>query len=404
MPEESPRINLLDGVRVLDFTHVHAGPLCTYQLALMGADIIKVEAPGNGDQMRSMGQQLAPGMSPGFLGQNASKRSIALNLKTDDGVRVVHRLMEDADVVVINMRPGTADRIGIGYETARTVNPSIVYCAISGYGQEGPEADRPAMDHLIQGESGMFMATGTEDQPVRVGFAIADAGTAVIASSAILGALVRKGREGSGAFLDVSMLESCMALMGLNYYNFFATGKVGPRVGPNPLAQIGSAGTWKTKDGVLLVNANNQRLFERMARALGRGDLLEDDRFRDLNASGKHRDELRAILGEIFSTDTANHWDGVLRKAGVPSGHLKNLDDVVENPQLKFRNTLTTMSDVPGIDEALTFLGAGFTVDETPTRPTSVPPTLGRDSDDILAEIGINLLEIKRLRKIGVIA
>ncbi|MEC9285229.1 MAG: CoA transferase, partial [Pseudomonadota bacterium] len=305
MPEESPRINLLDGVRVLDFTHVHAGPLCTYQLALMGADIIKVEAPGNGDQMRSMGQQLAPGMSPGFLGQNASKRSIALNLKTDDGVRLVHRLMEDADVVVINMRPGTADRIGIGYETARTVNPSIVYCAISGYGQEGPEADRPAMDHLIQGESGMFMATGTEDQPVRVGFAIADAGTAVIASSAILGALVRKGREGSGAFLDVSMLESCMALMGLNYYNFFATGKVGPRVGPNPLAQIGSAGTWKTKDGVLLVNANNQRLFERMARALGRGDLLEDDRFRDLNASGKHRDELRAILGEIFSTDTA---------------------------------------------------------------------------------------------------
>ena len=404
MPEESPRINLLDGVRVLDFTHVHAGPLCTYQLALMGADIIKVEAPGNGDQMRSMGQQLAPGMSPGFLGQNASKRSIALNLKTDDGVRVVHRLMEDADVVVINMRPGTADRIGIGYETARTVNPSIVYCAISGYGQEGPEADRPAMDHLIQGESGMFMATGTEDQPVRVGFAIADAGTAVIASSAILGALVRKGREGSGAFLDVSMLESCMALMGLNYYNFFATGKVGPRVGPNPLAQIGSAGTWKTKDGVLLVNANNQRLFERMARALGRGDLLEDDRFRDLNASGKHRDELRAILGEIFSTDTANHWDGVLRKAGVPSGQLKNLDEVVENPQLKFRNTLTTMSDVPGIDDALTFLGAGFTVDETPTRPTSVPPTLGRDSDDILAEIGINRLEIKRLRKIGVIS
>jgi len=404
MPEESPRINLLDGVRVLDFTHVHAGPLCTYQLALMGADIIKVEAPGTGDQMRSMGQQLAPGMSPGFLGQNASKRSIALNLKTDDGVRVVHRLMEDADVVVINMRPGTADRIGIGYETARTLNPSIVYCAISGYGQEGPEADRPAMDHLIQGESGMFMATGTEDQPVRVGFAIADAGTAVIASSAILGALVRKGREGSGAFLDVSMLESCMALMGLNYYNFFATGKVGPRVGPNPLAQIGSAGTWKTKDGVLLVNANNQRLFERMARALGRGDLLEDDRFRDLNASGKHRDELRAILGEIFSTDTANHWDGVLRKAGVPSGQLKNLDDVVENPQLKFRNTLTTMSDVPGIDEALTFLGAGFTVDETPTRPTTVPPTLGRDSDDILTEIGINRLEIKRLRKIGVIA
>ncbi len=403
MPENSPRVDLLEGVRVLDFTHVHAGPLCTYQLALMGADVIKVEAPGAGDQMRSMGVQLAPGMSPGFLGQNANKRSIALDLKTEDGVRVVTQLMKDADVIVINMRPGTADRIGIGYETARTANPSIIYCAISGYGQTGPEADRPAMDHLIQGESGMFMATGTEEQPVRVGFPVADAGTAVIASSAILGALVRNGREGAGAFLDVSMLESCMALMGLNYYNFFATGKVGARVGPNPLAQIGSAGTWKTKDGVLLVNANNQRLFERMARALGRGDLLEDDRFRDINASSKHRDELRAIFGEIFLTATANHWDGVLRKAGVPSGQLKNLDEVVQHPQLEFRNSFTTISDVPGMDDALTFLGAGFTVDNAPTGPTSVPPTLGRDSDEILSESGIDPLEIKRLRKIGVI-
>jgi crotonobetainyl-CoA:carnitine CoA-transferase CaiB-like acyl-CoA transferase len=259
------------------------------------------------------------------------------------------------------------------------------------------------MDHLIQGESGMFMATGTEEQPVRVGFAVADAGTAIVASSAVLGALVRMGREGAGAFLDVSMLESCMALMGLNYYNFFATGKVGPRVGPNPLAQIGSAGTWKTKDGVLLVNANNQRLFERMARALGRGDLLEDDRFRDINASSKHRDELRAIFGEIFSTDSANHWDDVLRKAGVPSGQLKSLDEVVQHPQLKFRKSFTTISDVPGMDDALTFLGAGFTVDDAPTGPTSVPPTLGRDSDEILTEAGINPLEIKRLRKIGVI-
>ena len=403
MPENSPRVDLLEGVRVLDFTHVHAGPLCTYQLALMGADVIKVEAPGAGDQMRSMGVQLAPGMSPGFLGQNANKRSIALNLKTKDGVRVVNQLMKDADVIVINMRPGTADRIGIGYETARTANPSIIYCAISGYGQTGPEADRPAMDHLIQGESGMFMATGTEEQPVRVGFPVADAGTAVIASSAILGALVRNGREGAGAFLDVSMLESCMALMGLNYYNFFATGKVGARVGPNPLAQIGSAGTWKTKDGVLLVNANNQRLFERMARALGRGDLLEDDRFRDINASSEHRDELRAIFGEIFLTATANHWDGVLRKAGVPSGQLKNLDEVVQHPQLEFRNSFTTISDVPGMDDAPTFLGAGFTVDNAPTGPTSVPPTLGRDSDEILSESGIDPLEIKRLRKIGVI-
>ncbi|MYE13528.1 MAG: CoA transferase [Gammaproteobacteria bacterium] len=392
--------DLLAGVRVIDFTHVHAGPLCTYQLALMGADVIKVEAPGSGDQMRAMGPQLAPGMSPGFLGQNANKRSIAVDLKAEAGLAVVHGLIRTADVLVINMRPGTAGRLGIDYDAARKINPRIVYCAISGYGQSGPEADRPAFDHLIQGESGMFHATGTPEQPVRVGFAVADAGTAVIASSAINGALLRRERTGAGAFLDVSMLESCMTLMGLNYYGFLATGRVGRRVGPQPLAGVGSAGTFETADGTLMVNANSHRLFVRLAQTVGRSDLLEDERFATPAAAQQNRVVLRKIFADLFATDTAEHWDGVLREGGVPAGIAKTPPETVRHPQLAHRGSLATLSGVPGVDE-LTVLGAGFTVDESPTTPECAPPLLGEHTDEILAELGA---DAEALRAQGVVA
>ena len=392
--------NLLAGTRVVDFTHVHAGPLCTYQLALMGADVIKVEAPGSGDQMRGMGPQLEPGMSPGFLGQNANKRSLAVDLKQPAGLAIVQRLLETADAAVLNMRPGTADRLRIGYEDARRRNARIIYCAISGYGQTGPESDRPAFDHLIQGESGMFNATGTEEQPCRVGFAVADAGTAAIASAAIAAALFRRERTGEGAFLDVSMLESCMALMGLNYYGFFATGRTGRRVGPNPLTDSGAAGTFETADGLLLVNANNHRLFERLARAVGREDLLQDERFATPQAAHANRVQLRTEFAQMFATNTAAHWDAVLRQAGVPAGRAKTPAEVVQHPQLEHRGSLATLSGVPGVGD-LSFLSAGFTVDTNPTTPERNPPRLGEHTDEILAELGEDACA---LRQAGVVA
>ena len=392
--------DLLAGIRVIDFTHVHAGPLCTYQLALMGADVIKVEAPGSGDQMRGMGPQLAPGMSPGFLGQNANKRSIAVDLKAEDGRAVVHDLVATADVLVINMRPGTSGRLGIDYDTVREINSRIVYCAISGYGQSGPESDRPAFDHLIQGESGMFNATGTPEQPVRVGFAVVDAGTAIIASSAINGALLRRERTGEGAFLDVSMLESSMTLMGLNYYGFLATGRIGRRVGPQPLAGVGSAGTFDTADGILMVNANSYRLFLRLATAVGRADLLEDERFATPAAAQENRVELRQIFADLFATDTAEHWDGVLREGGVPAGIAKTPTQTVQHPQLAHRQSLATLSGVPGAGD-LAFLGAGFTVDEAATTPERPPPLLGEHTDEILAELGA---DAGALRERGAVA
>ena len=403
MPQEpqATGVDLLDGVRVVDFTHVHAGPLCAYQLALMGADVVKVESPAGGDQMRGGHPE---GLPPVFLGQNANKRSLAIDLKAAAGLKAVRALVATADVVLHNMRPGTPDRLGIGYEALKAIKPDLVYCAISGYGQTGPASNRPAYDHLIQGETGMFMATGTEEQPVRVGFAVADAGTAVIASSAINAALLRRQRTGEGAFLDVSMLESCMTLMGLNYYNYLATERVRPRVGPNPLAQQGSAGTFPTTDGTLLVNAHTPRLFKRMAKALGREDILEDERFATDAAAFENRAALRQLFAAHFSTETAAHWDALLTAAGIPCGQLKGPDEVVANPQLAHRGTLPELDDVPGRpDGKLRFVGAGFTVDAAPATPRRPPPRLGEHGAEVLAELGYDEGAIAELRERGVL-
>lgn len=392
-------LDMLDGVRVVDFTHVHAGPLCAYQLALMGADVIKVESTAGGDQMRAGHPE---GLPPAFLGQNANKRSLAIDLKATAGLKAVHALIATADVVLHNMRPGTPDRLGIGYDEAKRIKPDLVYCAISGYGQSGPESDRPAYDHLIQGESGMFMATGTEEQPVRVGFAVADAGTAMVACSAINAALLRRARTGTGAFIDVSMLESCIALMGLNYYNYLATGRVRGRVGPNPLAQNGSAGTFATKEGTLLVNANTHRLFQRLAKAVGKEEWLADERFATERAAQENRVELRGLFGEVFCTETAAHWDALLRKHGIPAGQLKGPDHVLENPQLAHRGTIAALANVPGREDGnLRFVGAGFTVDEQPATPSQPPPRLGEHGAEILAEVGYDEAAIAALREEG---
>ena len=388
-------IELLSSVRVLDFTHVHAGPLCTYQLALMGAEIIKIESPEGGDMMRGMGVAAEPGMTPGFVGQSANKASVALDLKHADGLAVVHELLPTADVIIHNMRPGTMERLGLGVEAVRALNDKLIYCAISGYGQTGPYAERAALDHLMQGESGMFHATGMpEGPPVRVGFAVVDASTAVIASSAVCAALYRREQTGQGVFLDVSMLECALTVMGLNVYNYLGTGRVGPRVGPNPLARSGSVGTFQTQTNSLLVNANNYRLFERMARAVGREDLL--DKYPQGGAYLSDWEALRAEFGALFATDSADHWEALLSEAGVPVGQVRSLDQVIANPQLEQRQAIT---DVAGTRH----IGAGFQVDGAPTAPHQPAERIGASTRAVLSSLDYSAAEIERLAADGAI-
>jgi crotonobetainyl-CoA:carnitine CoA-transferase CaiB-like acyl-CoA transferase len=390
-------VDLLDGIRVVDFTHVHAGPLCTYQLGLMGAEVVKVESPVGGDQMRGMGAAGgAPSMSPGFVGQSANKRCVALDLKHPDGLAVARELIGTADVLVHNMRPGTMERLGLGVEAVRGINEQIVYCAISGYGQAGPKSARPALDHLMQGESGMFDATGMPDGPaVRVGFAVADASTAVIASSAICAALYRRTRTGSGVFLDVSMLECCLTVMGLNVYGYLGAGRVGPRVGPNPLARLGSVGTFATRTNTLLVNANNYRLFERLADAVGHPELVAQ--YPREGGFVERWQSLRQRFADVFAGEPADHWEAVLTEAGVPVGQVRHLSEVFDNEQLAYRSAVT---DVEGHRH----INAGFQVDGAPTAPSRPAEHIGESTVAVLTELGLSEERVESLIERGVVA
>lgn len=402
-------IDLLEGVRILDFTHVHAGPLCTYQLALMGAEVIKVEPPGSGEMFRSTGGDADMNerkMGALFVGQNAGKKSVALDLKSPDIQRIVQeKIAPTVDAAVHNMRPGTPEKLGIGYAHLKAHNPKLVYCAISGYGQTGPYADRAAMDHLVQGVSGMMAITGpTEGPPCRIGYSAADSASAFVAAQAMLAGLFRARATGQGAFLDVSMLEACMAIQGQTYYNHLVTGRQPQRVGPNPLARIGPTGTFECADGgLLLVNANNHKLFELACRAIDREDIFTDPRYHAPEDAAANWEELRAKFSEIYKTRPAKEWEELLCARGVPAGRVQEMPEIVESPQLEHRKAISTQTNVPGVERDLRFMGAGFQVDGVATTPCGAPQVLGAQTREVLSSVGVDDREIDRLEADGVL-
>jgi crotonobetainyl-CoA:carnitine CoA-transferase CaiB-like acyl-CoA transferase len=402
-------IDLLQGVRILDFTHVHAGPLCTYQLALMGAEVFKVEPPGSGEMFRSNGGDAdmnARRMGALFVGQNAGKKSIAADLTSREIQRIIQeKITPTVDAVVHNMRPGTPEKLGIGYAQLEPHNPRLVYCAISGYGQSGPYADRAAMDHLIQGVSGMMAITGpTEGPPCRIGYSAADSASAFVAAQALLAGLFRARATDKGAFLDVSMLEACIAIQGQTYYNHLVTGRQPMRVGPNPLARIGPTGTFECADGaLLLVNANNHKLFELACRAIGREDIFEDRRYHTPQDAAANWEELRAKFAEIYMTRPAIEWEELLCAEGVPAGRVQEMPEIVQSPQLAYREAISTQKQVAGVDRDLRFIGAGFQLDGEPTTPTGPPPVLGAHTREVLAAAGVAAEDIERLEEEGLL-
>lgn len=378
---------LLTGVRLLDLTNVLAGPYCAYQFALLGADVIKVEAPAGGDLARALGADAdlnRVGMGASFLAQNAGKRSVVLDLKEEGDRARFLTLIDSADALVENFRPGVMDRLGLGPAALQARNPRLVYCAISGFGQTGPMRANPAYDQIVQGLSGVMSITGTaEAAPLRAGYPVADTLGGMVGAFAIAAALLRARSTGQGAVLDVSMLESMLSAMGWPVSNWLTAG-VEPAPMGNDNMTAAPSGTFRTGDGLLNIAANKQEQFLALTGLIGRPDLAADPRFAGREARKTHRAALTAEIEAALAADSAEIWESRLNAAGVPAGRVLTIPQVLAEPQVTGRALLHRFDDVPGTAGPLTVLRGGFLVDGVAPAPVRPPPRLGEHQDEVL--------------------
>jgi len=396
----------LAGIRVLDLTNVLAGPFCAYQLALLGADVVKIEVPDGGDLARQLGADPALNarhMGASFLAQNAGKKSVTLNLKKAKGKDVLRRLVESADVLVENFRPGVMARLGLAYEELAALNPRLVYCAISGFGQEGPMKTAPAYDQIIQGLSGMMSVTGTpESAPLRSGYPVADTLAGMTAAFAISSALVRRNASGEGAFIDVSMLDAAFTAMGWAVSNYLIAG-VEPRPHGNDNFTAAPSGAFRAKDGLINIAANKQEQFEALVAAVGRPELATDPRFAQRESRKHHRGALTLELEASLKNRSCGEWQSVFNKIGVPAGCVLTVPQALALPQVAQRDLLKTFDDVPGIDRPITVARSGFKLSGGDPDVVDPPPELGRHTDEVLMAAGYSAAEIAALREAGIV-
>ncbi len=396
----------LDGIRVLDLTNVLAGPFAGYQLALMGADVVKIEVPLTGDLARNLGadpELSAAGLGVSFLAQNSGKRSLTVDLKTTGGKEVFTRLVGSADVLLENFRPGVLERLGFGWETLHGLNPRLVYCAVSGFGQTGPMRARPAYDQIIQGLSGIMSVTGTPDTaPTRTGFPIADTLGGYAAAFGICAALTGRATSGVGARLDVSMLETAIAAMGWVVSDFVIGGRE-PRAMGNENVTSAPSGTFDTADGRLNIAANKQEQFAELCAVLGRSELVDDPRFRSREDRKTHRDELRRELEQSLAVRSAAEWDELLAGSGVPVAPVLTVAEALELDQIADRGLLHEVAMPGAAGESLRVLGSSVQVDGSAMGPGMSPPLLGEHTDEVLESLGYTADEIAALREEGAV-
>ncbi len=391
----------LRGIRVLDLTNVLAGPFACHQLAHMGADVIKVETRQGGDLARQLGADPELNkrfMGVSFLAQNPGKRSITVDFKHPSGKEVFRRLVRTADVVVENFRPGVMNRLGLGYESLLQENPKLIYCAISGFGQDGPLRDLPAYDQIIQGMSGVMSITGApENAPYRVGYPMADTIGGITAAFAVAAALADRNRT-SGTFIDVSMLEAVMATMGWAVSNHLIAGRE-PKPMGNENVTASPSGTFQTQDGLLNIAANKQEQFEAVCHVVGLPQLIADERFHERQSRLQNRAELKALLEEAMSTKTTEEWWKLFNRAGVPAGPVYSVPQALDHPQVATRGMVGTFENAPGVGRDIRLVRTGFKVNGETPRVYTPPPALGQHADEILADLGYSAEEIDALRE-----
>jgi len=392
-----------DGVRVLDFTRYLAGPYGTYQLALLGADVVKVEAR-EGDETRG---HLADRtwaerkMAPSFLAVNGNKRSITLDLRRPEAAAIARRLAAAADVVWENFRPGVMDRLGLGYAVLSAANPRLIYCAVSGFGQTGPERTTAAFDGKLQAMSGIMSITGEPaGGPTRAGFALCDTIGGVTAALAVASALYQRTRTGRGQLVDVAMLDAALAFIPGPVSEYTVAGIEQRQIGNGSVSRKPTANRFRTGDGYLVLAVLTEKQFASLMAAIGRADALGDPRFADWPARTENEPALREIIETALAADDAKSWEARLTAADVPCGSIWKIDEIVRHPQLEHRDVLQTIDTRYG---PMRLVGAGFRLGHGSPGLDREPPALGEHTDEVLKEAGYSADEIERLRRDAVI-
>ncbi len=393
-------MKLLEKIRVLDMTNVLSGPFSTMHLALLGAEVIKIENPDGGDLARKLGnvpdlnKQL---MGTSFLAQNANKKSLTLNLKHEEGKEIFRKLLQTADVLVENFRPGVMAKLGFSYESICSINPKIIYCAISGFGQTGPDAFKPAYDQIIQGLSGAMAVNGDERlNPLRAGFPVCDTVGGLNAAFAIMAALYHREHTGEGQFIDIAMLDSIMPLMGWVAANLLIGGKQPVLMG-NDNFTAAPSGTFKTQDGYVNIAANQQKQWEDLADSLGLPELKTDPRFQERDTRKANRKALTPLLEEKLMQQPTLHWVEVLNEKGIPTGDIYGLEQALLQPQCQHRQVIATIKESGLGDIKLFNLTAKFS--KTPAAIENPPPRLSAHTKEILQDLGFSAEEITALKE-----
>lgn len=394
----------LRGIRVVDLTRILAGPYATMILGDYGADVVKIERPDGGDDTRAWGPPWVPaagGASAYFTAVNRNKRSCTIDLKRAEGLEVLWRLVERADVVISNFRPGVLARLGIGYEAARARNPRLVYAVINGYGESGPGADKPSFDVIVQGESGVMDVTGHPGgPPTRVGISLGDETAGLLAVQGILAVLLERTRTGEGQKVEVALHDGLLSLLTYHAQNWWAGGERPRRLG-NAHPSIVPYQTFAAADGWINVGVGNERQWKSFCELLGRVEWVEDPRFRTNGDRVVHRAELVGELEGIFARRRAADWIEALAEAEIPCGRIRSVPEALDSPEARARDMVMEVEGADG--SALRLVGPPVKLSASPGSVRRRPPTLGEHTDEVLAEIGYSKGEIDALRASGIV-
>ena len=394
----------LRGVRVIDLTRIIVGPFCTLQLADLGAEVIKIERPGHGDDTRHMKPPAQGGEAHFYLAFNRNKKSVAIDLKAKEGRALINNLLKEAHVVIENFRPGVTKRLGLDYDSIKDRHPHLIYCSISSYGQTGMMSHRPGLDPVLQAEMGLMSLNGVPDgEPMRHPLSLTDLYTGLYASTAISAAIVAQRDSRQGQHIDLSLMKGALGALGNMAQYYFASGENPPRLG-NGFPTASPVGAFRGSDGGMFYLAcGTDKLFNTLAtKALDRPDLLEDERYNTNSARVQNRDSLMALLTDAFATDTRDNWVAHIQKAGAPAGPVRGISEALESPEVAEAGMVTTV-DHPTAGE-LRMMASPLKLSGTPTATPVAPPLLGQHTDEVLTELlNLDAAALAALRESNII-